>query len=189
MSRPPTACRTPGCSGLAEIEGLCATCKPKPVAEATPESQHDYHREWAKLYNCKRWHDLRAAVLRKYPICTDPHRIRCRAASTVADHVIDHRGNLVLFYSFDNLRGVCKPCHDKKTGSSHGGGNHEPPKPGLVDGRVKDYGPKVVTVLVTTPGISGFNFLAALNRHKNPIAPPQAPEVQWGYGDEDKETE
>ena len=143
MNTPPTACRTPGCKGYAVRSGLCSDCAGITVGDtATPPriSKHDYHRPWKHLYNTTRWRKLRDAILRRDPICTDGVVCEKRAASTVADHKIDHRGNLQLFYDPNNLRGVCKPCHDTKTGSSHGGGNREPSLPGLdSNGRVLDY--------------------------------------------------
>lgn len=114
--------------------GKCPSCA-TPVAQVAVD-KHDYHREWKKLYQCKRWKDLRLAILRRDPIC----RVCGRAASTVADHVKDHRGNPVLFYDAKNLQGICKPCHDGKTGSMHGGGGRNAPAaPALVNGCVRDY--------------------------------------------------
>lgn len=134
MMAPPTACSTPACGGMAVIGGKCANCA-TPVAEIKIDA-HDYHREWKKLYQCKRWRDLRAAILRREPIC-----VICKHnASSVADHIKDHRGNTVLFYDAKNLQGICKPCHDDKTGSTHGGGKRKPPvQPALVNGCVRDY--------------------------------------------------
>ena len=131
---PPTACSTPGCAGYAELAGKCSSCA-TPVIEGRID-QHDHHRSWKKLYNCVRWKQLREAVLRRDPIC-----VACkRNASTIADHIKDHRGNPVLFYDIKNLRGLCKPCHDEKTGSTHGKGDRPGPfKPALENGCIHDY--------------------------------------------------
>jgi 5-methylcytosine-specific restriction endonuclease McrA len=44
-----------------------------------------------------------------------------------------------LFYSPNNVQGVCKPCHDEKTGSMHGIGNRKESLGGLDNnGRVVD---------------------------------------------------
>jgi 5-methylcytosine-specific restriction endonuclease McrA len=56
--------------------------------------------------------------------------------STIADHVKDHRGDIKLFFDPNNVRGVCKPCHDRKTGSMHGGGDRTPPAPAPVENGV-----------------------------------------------------
>ncbi|MEE1110357.1 MAG: HNH endonuclease signature motif containing protein, partial [Lachnospiraceae bacterium] len=36
--------------------------------------------------------------------------------ATVVDHVVPHRGDPTLFWDRSNWRGLCKSCHDKKTG-------------------------------------------------------------------------
>lgn len=77
---------------------------------------------WRKWYNTAHWRNLRTIVLARDPICTECHR----AASTVADHKIPHKGVWALFVDLLNLRGVCKACHDKKTATFDGGfGNAE----------------------------------------------------------------
>jgi hypothetical protein len=59
---------------------------------------------------------LRALILRRDPVCVECHR----APSAVADHIADHEGNLELFFDEKNVRGICKACHDRKTGMEHG---------------------------------------------------------------------
>lgn len=111
----PTACRTPRCGGYAVERGLCAEClKNAPPIQA---NQHDSRDQWRHLYQRSRWRNVvQPAVLRRDPICTVCHR----RPSTVADHIVDHRGDEKLFWAMDNLAGKCKPCHDEKTGTEHG---------------------------------------------------------------------
>jgi 5-methylcytosine-specific restriction protein A len=141
--RPPTACRTPGCPGHASERGYCEACQSKlQPAPGQTRRMYDRQREWKSLYDSSRWRHpasgLRAACLRKYPIC-----VKCnRNPSVVADHKIDHRGNPILFYDFENLQGLCKGCHDEKTGSEHGGKGYVAPKPALVEGKIRDYSSK-----------------------------------------------
>jgi len=111
--RPPVACRV---CGTATSDGtVCSTCKPKATTDQQPkESKFSGKKEWSHLYNLARWcgkNGLRAATLRRYPICR-----KCgRLPSTHADHVIPHRGNLTLFFDFKNLQGLCESCHSAKT--------------------------------------------------------------------------
>jgi hypothetical protein len=42
-------------------------------------------------------------------------------ASTIADHIIPHKGNWVLFCDLDNLQGLCDACHSRKTAQEDGG--------------------------------------------------------------------
>lgn len=134
--KPPTACRRcgKGCSG-----GYCAECKAINSADAKQQGlkrrEVDGQREWKKLYDRSRWrhpqYGLQAACLRRDPVCRKCHR----AASTVADHVVDHRGDEKLFWDFGNLQGLCKPCHDAKPSTKECAQE----RPGLVDNKVVDY--------------------------------------------------
>ena len=122
----------------------------------------DRYKEYHHLYNNSRWRKLRMMVLLRDPICKD-----CgRAPSTVADHVKDHRGNEKLFWDFNNLAGKCKPCHDKKTGSMHGGGDRKPeePKP-LENGIVANQGTSSQTEEPATLN-DAIDYNALMKRHQ-----------------------
>jgi len=78
----------------------------------------DPNRPWRHLYGSK-WDRLRLRFLDKNPLC-----IRCldlgrTEPATVVDHVVDHKGNLTLFWSQANWQALCKKCHDswKRRGS------------------------------------------------------------------------
>lgn len=137
--RPPTACKTPGCSGTASDRGYCAQC-----ATANPPAQPlvNNRKQWRFLYDRARWRKpvvgLRDTKLRRNPLCETPG---CRNAAEVVDHKIDHRGNEVLFWDYNNLQSLCADCHDLKTGLTHGY-NRKPPTPPHVsaDGRIINQG-------------------------------------------------
>jgi len=64
-----------------------------------------------RLYFTPRWRALRAAVLLADRAC-----VVCQAApSTIADHLVPHRGDPALFWNRDNLQGLCATCHSRKT--------------------------------------------------------------------------
>jgi hypothetical protein len=74
---------------------------------------------------------IQPQILKRDPLC-----VLCIAAgrtpyppSTVVDHVIPHNGNLDLFTDPKNLRGLCKPCHDRKTATQDGGFGNAKPQP------------------------------------------------------------
>ncbi len=77
---------------------------------------------WDRWYRRSHWTALRTIVLAKEPIC----RICQRAASTVADHIVPHKGNWALFCDLDNLEGICDACHSKKTATEDGGFGNRP---------------------------------------------------------------
>jgi len=70
-----------------------------------------------RLYNTKRWQDLRLVILeRDDGTCRATGILltgKCLAPnSAVIDHIQPHRGNLMLFWDTDNLQAVCKSWHD-----------------------------------------------------------------------------
>ena len=123
------------CSTCFRAPCTCVKSSAPPTAQGQPLSKY-VTRPWHHLYNKARWKNpvtgLRAAVLRKYPIC-----FKCnRAPSTHADHIVDHKGNERLFYDFNNLQGLCESCHSEKTARERTG---EDTRPALVDGKVYNY--------------------------------------------------
>ncbi len=102
--------------GKAQNDGaLCFGCRAPQV--------HDDHKErarrepWSLWYRRLPWTNrdgsfgIRRNVLQRDPIC----KICIRTPSTVADHIIPHKGVWTLFVDMNNLQGLCKPCHDEKT--------------------------------------------------------------------------
>ena len=55
----------------------------------------------------RRWAKLRMMVLRRQPVCP------CGALATEVDHINPKRQGGED--SFENLQGLCKPCHSRKT--------------------------------------------------------------------------
>ena len=83
-------------------------------------------RPWKKYYDLAGWRKhTQPAVLARDPLCKLMITPLCAQhggdASEVADHIKDHKGDLNLFFDMSNLQGVCKPCHDRKTGLTRGG--------------------------------------------------------------------
>jgi len=73
---------------------------------------------WDKWYHRAMWKNLRKLVLARDPICA----ICQRNASTVADHIIPHKGSWTLFSDLNNnLQGICDECHSRKTAREDGG--------------------------------------------------------------------
>ena len=79
---------------------------------------------WHKWYDRQIWrgpHGLRRVVLARDPVCV----ICNRNASTVADHIVPHKGVWELFCDLVNLQGICDECHAKKTATEDGGFGNE----------------------------------------------------------------
>nr|WP_250152317.1 HNH endonuclease [Ancylobacter radicis] len=57
-----------------------------------------------------KWDKERVAYLKANPACVHPG---CRAASTVVDHIIPHRGDRKLFWSRSNWQALCATHHSR----------------------------------------------------------------------------
>ena len=58
------------------------------------------------------WRQLRARHLAHFPLCEFCRRLGRVEPATVVDHVIPHRGDVVLLFDPANLQSLCKTCHD-----------------------------------------------------------------------------
>ncbi len=65
----------------------------------------------------RRWRRARLSFLRRNPLCVECMKANRTTAATVVDHVIPHRGDPKLFWDEKNWQPLCKPDHDRKTGS------------------------------------------------------------------------
>lgn len=88
-----------------------ATYKGRCAAHARVQDQARYNADTRKWYSTEAWKALRLSVLAEQPICRD-----CQVKpSTIADHVVPHRGSAALFWDRTNIQGLCTGCHGKKT--------------------------------------------------------------------------
>lgn len=129
----PTACKAPLCGEHAAERGYCVQhAKENPPLKF---SRFGANLLWKHLYNTPAWKHpitgMRRFILNRDPVCVECNK----RASTIADHVRDHRGDLRLFMDPLNIRGICKPCHDAKTGSQHGS-NRTPQAPPVLNGNI-----------------------------------------------------
>lgn len=111
-SKPPTACKRPGCAGLVR-NGVCCRCGLR------QRSNWDaYHKERNQVSRHQRgygwtWEKLREMVLAGEPLCR-----QCAAAGRVAlavavDHIVPKAWGGTD--DLENLQPLCKQCHDEKT--------------------------------------------------------------------------
>ena len=109
--KPPRACSSPGCPALTR-KRFCE-----------PHDQEDSRRRDAERGSSAergygaRWQRLRAFVLKRHPVCKGCDR----APATEVDHIVPKAqggGD-----EAENLQGLCKPCHSRKTfAEAQGGG-------------------------------------------------------------------
>jgi 5-methylcytosine-specific restriction protein A len=128
-------CSKPGCPVLTASRFCSAHVgEPKRMAKA-----YDADRATdpiRRLYGTRRWRRTSLYILARDPIC-----IECgREPSTLADHyvpageyVAQNNGDTEYFFDYDNLQGLGKACHAKKTAREQargcGGRPPEAPQP------------------------------------------------------------
>lgn len=105
---PPTICSSPGCSQLARKAQLCPTHGTRRSERSEATRQRD------RFYSTARWLRFRAYYLAKHPLCVDcEEQGRVRAAKDV-DHIVPRaQGGADL--DENNVRGLCRPCHSRRT--------------------------------------------------------------------------
>jgi 5-methylcytosine-specific restriction protein A len=105
-----TFCAEPGCGALVQY-GRCPAHR-APPRDVAPSLADVIVHKW---YGSKRWQDLRASIIREQPFCRSCHAEGRRILTVDVDHVRKHRGNPYLFWNRENLQGLCKACHTRKT--------------------------------------------------------------------------
>lgn len=118
-------CTTPGCGTLHQGTGRCPACR----ADADRKRRPD-----GNPYTSPGHQSFREQVLATNPRCVCPgdcghHQGWCGAVATIADHWPHERVDLIdMGLNPDDPkygRGVCKPCHDRKTARTKAGGWHD----------------------------------------------------------------
>lgn len=73
----------------------------------SPEAQAYRH-----LYKTPAWRNGRLAFLARNPLCERCKTSGLTTAATVVNHRKPHKGDVTLFFSWENWEAVCKPHHD-----------------------------------------------------------------------------
>ena len=103
--QPKKPCRHPGCPNLT-YDKYCEV-------HASVDRRASAHE---RGYTSK-WRRLSKLYLKAHPLCEECKRQGKLTPATVVDHIVPHRGNEHLRWSESNWQSLCKPCHDKKTGT------------------------------------------------------------------------
>lgn len=77
----------------------------------------------AVLYG-RKWNVVRLHHLAREPYCRFHLAQGVRVIATVVDHIIEHKGDPVLFWDPDNRQSLCERCHNSIKQSMERGGRH-----------------------------------------------------------------
>jgi 5-methylcytosine-specific restriction protein A len=105
-TRPLRACARPGCPARVS-GGYCPACA-RPTGWSAPGRASAVERgyDWS-------WHKLRTRILRDEPLCR-PCRLRgVLTAAVEVDHIVPLCDGGT--HDHDNLRPICRRCHQAKT--------------------------------------------------------------------------
>jgi 5-methylcytosine-specific restriction protein A len=68
-----------------------------------------------------RWRRYAKRFLKLHPLCAECEKRGETTAAEVVDHLIPHKGNMILFWDPTNHQPLCKRDHDVKTAREDGG--------------------------------------------------------------------
>ncbi|MFV3387840.1 HNH endonuclease [Pseudomonas sp. NY15364] len=128
--RPPKACSEPGCKRLTAIgRNRCsrhaaeADLKRESARKQSHASYNARRDASDSFYKTERWKKLSAYYRKKHPVCE-----HCdNAASDITDHIKPVKTNPELALEWDNLRALCRPCHNsigERVGLLDASGSH-----------------------------------------------------------------
>ena len=110
---PASPCRTPRCPRFADQSGYCEACR------AARHQDYNERRKQGRapddaFYHTRAWRSLRAAHIRREPLCRSCFKVRVIRIGTTVDHIIPIReGGAPL--DDENLQTLCDYCNASKT--------------------------------------------------------------------------
>jgi 5-methylcytosine-specific restriction endonuclease McrA len=79
----------------------------------------DERPAYHSLYHTRQWKELRSYHLQHNPLCVmclDEGKVTASSGKhdLHVDHIIEHKGDLALFFDANNLRSLCAAHHNKR---------------------------------------------------------------------------
>ncbi|MDP9666317.1 UNVERIFIED_ORG: 5-methylcytosine-specific restriction endonuclease McrA [Pseudomonas cremoricolorata] len=96
---------------LKTVANRLQTIAPERVKVLTPGSWRCGKTSSQRGYDY-RWQKARERYLEEHPLCVYCEKNGRTTAARIVDHVVPHRGDMVLFWDQANWQSLCKPCHD-----------------------------------------------------------------------------
>lgn len=120
----PKPCKKPGCRSLTTLGAYCFDHAKLIKQQAEVKRESSTQRGYGY-----RWQQTSKGFLRAHPLCQCSE---CKEGelqlkpSNVVDHIIPHKGDMVLFWDRSNWMAMNESCHNKKTAREDGGFGHRP---------------------------------------------------------------
>lgn len=99
------------------------------------DSRSEEAQAWRHLYKSSGWRKGRVIFLQQHPLCERCEAQKRTVAATVVNHRKPHKGDVALFFDWNNWSSLCKNCHDgavqseERTGVLKGSINGRPRDP------------------------------------------------------------
>lgn len=114
--RPPRVCIEAGCN-LTSVGGSHRCERHRLAAEEKRAEQrkiahlkyNERRDESDSFYKTERWKKLSAYYRKKHPVCEHCEN----AASDITDHIKPYKSHPDLGLDWDNLRALCRACHNR----------------------------------------------------------------------------
>ena len=116
VTKPKRPCNAQGCAELISEGRYCEKHRKE------KQKVQDYRRGSAasRGYD-SRWQRESKAFLRANPLCAECLRENRVKAATLVDHIIPHKGDMILFWDKSNWQPLCDHHHAVKTAKEDGG--------------------------------------------------------------------
>lgn len=95
--------------------------KPLPISGRIKGKRGESQRgkEDSKVYQTQRWRKFRLMYLAEFPLCVHCEAKGFAVAAVDLDHIIQLKKGGDM-YSYQNLQGLCKSCHARKSAAEKG---------------------------------------------------------------------
>ncbi len=114
--RPSRLCMEPGCKKPSVTGSHRCQLHKVEASERKAEVRKEVHREYNlrrdesdSFYKTERWKKLSAYYRKYHPVCECCNG----AASDITDHIKPYKTHPELGLDWDNLRALCRPCHNR----------------------------------------------------------------------------
>ena len=111
---PPHPCAHPGCPRLTN-KRRC----PQHQRQEWKEQDRNRPSSAARGYGAE-WRKASRQFLRENPLCAECMKAGKLRAAKVTDHIVPHKGDMLLFWDRSNWRALCWRCHSRKTAKEDG---------------------------------------------------------------------
>lgn len=114
----PSLCRSPGCGQLTRV-GYCPDHlhereqRRRDVMRKSHQRYNAKRDESDKFYGTEAWRKLRNVFIRRHPLCCECESNGRVVVAEIVDHIIPRKRAPELSLKWQNLRSLCRACHNR----------------------------------------------------------------------------